>query len=308
MASTEARSNNKTVIIAIIIVLVLLNLVAWFLMVKNKNTADEQAQVIAENELAMKRTTTELDSIKNELTARILEVQKLGGDTASLAQARRELDAELVAIRGQRKADARRIGQLERKVGVYMELLAAKDAEIAQLKKDREELYQDTRRLKTVIAQREDSLGRLTRKSEELGQKVALAAVLRAENLDIVLQDDRGKELKDNPKARKVEAVSIGFNVGKNDLAKVETKELLLRFIEPDGNVISDPAVGGGTFTPATGGGAMAFTTRQSFLYSNNSQRLNYSYTKSSQFKPGTYTIELYCEGHKMGSGQFTLR
>jgi len=76
--------------------------------------------------------------------------------------------------------------------------------------------------------------------------------------------------------------------------------------LDPDGAIVSDMANGSGTFS--VDGNETVYTTKQTVNYTNNNQKVELLYTRGIPYKPGKYTVELYSEGFKIGSGAFAVR
>jgi predicted nuclease with TOPRIM domain len=299
-ANQNQKNSRKGVIIAIIVILLIINGVQLFLRMRdNKQHEAEKTAVIQEKDQAM----SSLDSLRSELQVRYDEIAKLGGDTTSLGEAIRSLNTELRNTRSRSRREINRIKQ------DYSLLLTQKDKEIAELREQAEILFNENRGLKNTIVEREDSILRLKSVRSELAEKVAVASTLKAENIDIAYIDDRGRERNDNDnefKARRVDKIKVNFGIGENNVAKIETKEVMLRIVEPEGSTLHDVSTGSGTFE--ANGEEMYYTAKQSFLFDNKRPRLTFVYGKGSEFKKGVHTAELYAEGVKIGEQKFTIK
>ena len=91
-----------------------------------------------------------------------------------------------------------------------------------------------------------------------------------------------------------------------NPLTKEEPKDVFVRVLDPSGAVVSDMANGSGTFT--VDGNETIYTTKQTVNYTSNGQNVELLYTRGIPYKPGKYTVELYSEGFRIGSGEFAVR
>ncbi|HYG19152.1 MAG TPA: chromosome segregation protein SMC, partial [Ohtaekwangia sp.] len=147
---------------------------------------------------------------------------------------------------------------------------------------------------------------RLSQTQEVLATKVAIASQLKAENLKIVALNDRGKERESPFKNRQVGQLKVEFNIAENEVAPIEGKKIMIRIIDEDGQVLFDVARGSGTFI--YNGKEEFYTASQEILFDNTQQRLTYLYEKGSDYAPGTYTLEIYTDDYKMGSGQFSVK
>lgn len=309
MKKEQNSNNNKTTILFVIIALLLaLNGVWLYLHFGQKEEIAQKEATIIENEGALNKAKASLDSLNNELTIKIEEVKKLKGDTTLLGAMRQELMDDLKTARGARAGDLSKIALLQQKVNLYMAQLKERDAEIALLKKEKESFYNESIKLKRVVVQRDDSIIKLKNSQNELDAKIAIAQILKAENLKVTIIDSKGKEREEESyKAKRVDKVKVTFNIGDNKVAKIETKEVSLRMIEPDGNVISDPAMGGGVFASASAEN-ISFTSKQSYLFDNKLPSLTFLWQRGTNLKTGNYKVEIWSEGYKIGETQFNIR
>ncbi len=300
-------TRRRGLLVGIIVLLLIVVGVQFYLLLRNQRQIEESTIIIEENRVAISRSTTELDSLRTELETRYRELVSLGGDTASLRQSLDSLDAQLGRARRDANYSRSQYNQLRED---FRTLLTLKDEEIVGLKSQNEVLFQENVGLKQAIVQREDSINRLIRGRQELNEKVAVASVLQAVDVQIAVIDSRGKERDDDDnrfRARRVDKLKISFAIAENPVARIETKEVMLRVLDTDGQVLPDVATSSGTFTTAEGR-ALAYTARQSFLFDNRRPQLVFIYEKGIPFEAGTYPVELYAEGHLIGKSEFVIR
>lgn len=294
------KNNKQTVIIALLSVLVIIQVVKIYL--DHQEKSEIQAQLnTTEEELAA--TMQRMEELKVELAKKIEEVQKLGGDVADLQKAKAEIEEQL---RRRTQASGRLIKELKDKVEGYELLLKNKDEEIERLKNVNKALMNENVTLKTQKSQLGDSINRLAQKREELAGKVALASRLKAENLRIVALNDRGKEREQPFRARQIAQLKIEFNLAENNVAPIEGKKIMIRIVDENGQVLFDVTRGSGTFI--YNGREEFYTQAQEILFDNTRQKLTYIYDKGSDYAPGTYTLEIYCDDYLMGSGKFVVK
>ncbi|HTJ49916.1 MAG TPA: hypothetical protein VL443_10710 [Cyclobacteriaceae bacterium] len=299
--SPAPKANNKSaIIIGLLLVIILIQGVKWYL---DSKEIKEQGEKIASTEQELASTMQRLTEIKDELDQKIAEVQKLGGNVADLEKAKAEIETELKRTK---RANGKVIKDLKDKVEGYEQLLKNKDEEIEKLKSVNKELLTENKSLKTQKNQLGDSINRLSVTKDELATKVAIASQLKAENIKILAVNDRGKERESPFKNRQVGKLKIEFNIAENNVAPVEGKKILVRIIDENGQVIFDVARGSGTFM--FNGKEEFYTASQEVLFDNTKQKLTYLYEKGSEYASGTYTLEVYTDDYKMGSGQFVVK
>ncbi|MES2388186.1 MAG: hypothetical protein V4543_09300 [Bacteroidota bacterium] len=302
------RKSRGGIFFLIIILLVLLNVVMWYFNVNSRKEVEVKDTALAQKEDELKVARVQLDSIKSVLNDKIAEVAKLGGDTTELHNMMRKLERDLKSARGARTGDIRKIKELAERVEEYEEELGKRDEEIAKLKAERDQMFEDNKSLKTNMAAREDSIAAMSRHTKDLADKVATAAILRAENVKVSTIDAKGKEHggEASYRAKKVDKIKVSFNLAENKLAKVENKDVYLVVQAPDGTTLSDLSLGGGSFS--ADGKELQYTSKQSVLYEYTKPGVVFVYGKGSPLAAGGYNVEIYCEGTKIGTGSFAIK
>jgi cell division protein ZapB len=294
------KSNRSTLIIILLSVIIILQAVKIYLDSQEKQEVKTE---LASTEQELASTMQRLTEINTELDEKIAEVRKLGGNVADLESAKAEIEAEL---KRNKRATGKEIKALRDKVEGYELLLKNKDEEIEKLKNVNKQLLTENTSLKTQKNQLGDSINRLSQTQEALATKVAIASQLKVEDLKIVALNDRGKERESPFKNRQVGQLKVEFNIAENEVAPIEGKKIMIRIIDEDGQVLFDVARGSGTFI--YNGKEEFYTASQEILFDNTRQRLTYLYEKGSDYAPGTYTLEIYTDDYKMGSGQFSVK
>jgi len=295
------RGNNRsTIIIILLLIIIAIQGIKWYLDSQELKEKDEK---IASTEQELASTMQRLTEIRTELDQKIAEVQKLGGDISDLQKAKAEVDAELKRTK---RATGKEIKALKDKVEGYELLLKNKDDEIDKLKHVNKELLTENKSLKSEKNQLGDSINRLSQTKEELTTKVKIASLLKAENVRIVGLNEKGKERESPFKNRQLDKLKVDFNLAENEVAPVEGKKILIRIVDENGQVIFDTNRGSGTFM--YNGKEEFYTAAQEILFDNTKQKLTYLYEKGSDYASGTYSLEIYCDDYKIGSGSFAVK
>ncbi|WP_339793215.1 MAG: chromosome segregation protein SMC [Imperialibacter sp.] len=299
---SEGGSNNRkqqSIVIALAILLLLALVKIGIDYSTNKSlTADNMAK---QEELT--ETYFSLDSVSSELDKRIQTITELGGEIDTLLKVKEQLEKEKEAIRTRSN---REIGQLKARVEGYRELLVAQDEEITKLRAINEKLLTENTGLKEEKNELTASIRDLNQSKNKLEEKVALASQLKVENMVIAAVNSRGKETIGEFKNRQIESIKVTFNIAENKVAPVDGKDVLVRIVAPDGNVLFDVTRGSGTFM--FDNREMYFTAKQEILFDNTRQKLSFLYNKGSEYALGIHKVEVYTDGYLMGAGSFTVK
>ena len=298
---SEPKKNNKAAVaIALLSIVVIVQGIKIYLDYKDKAEVQQQLDVSQEN---LDSTMMRLNEIKLELDDKIAQIQKLGGDVAELEKARAEVDVELKSVR---KRNDKAIRELKDRVEGYEELLLVKDEEIEKLQSLNKELYTENRTLKTKQNVLSDSINRLAKNKDDLQSKVDIASQLKAENVAVVALNSKGKERESPFRNRQIEKLRVEFNIAENKVAPIEGKKIMIRVLDENGQPIFDVEKGSGTFI--VDGREEFYTSAQEILFDNTKQKLSFVYEKGSDYASGNYTVEIFTDGYKMGTVQFSVK
>ncbi len=290
-------TGKKMMYIVIVLAVLLVGAVAYLLVREN---------YIKKRNAELMVAYTRLDSISTQLDEKIREIEELGGNIEELTLVRDSLIRDKEELMQSKVRSDKQLRRLRSRVEGYKELLIIKDAEIAKLKKVNEELVSENTELKTEKNVLTQNLQKAKQTQEKLSKKVAIASRLVAENIEIVALNSRGKEKKGEFRARQIEKLKVTFNIAKNDVAPVEGKDIFMRIIDANDNVLFDVARGSGTFV--LDGKETFYTAKQEILFDNTEQQITFIYDKGSEYLPGLYVMEIYTDGYLMGKKSFKVK
>jgi len=248
-----------------------------------------------------------LDSIAKQLDLRIAQVRKLGGSVAELERIKAQLEADREALRKGNNFLTARINE-------YEIFLTKKDSEIARLSGENKTLSSRNETLTVVntslLEEKElltDSLSDVLMKATDLEAKVNMASAMRARGVKVYAISSKGREREgENIKAKRVDNIRVEFSLEKNPLTRQDTKRIYMKILDPQGATLADASLGSGVFQYA--GSTQTYTLSKDVLYTNSDQAVSILYNRTQEFQKGTYTVELYAEGQKIGVGTFSIK
>lgn len=311
MENNPPKSKTNGALLAALIIMTGLAGVSSYLYFDQKKVSENQEVTISERVEELSTTRVKLDSISTALDAKIAEVQKLGGDVTELEKVKAQLEVDKASLRRGNRVS---IAKYEAKIKQYEAFLVEKDTLIANLQRENvtlannvKVLDEENTGLKTDRQRLSDSVTTVVAQNQDLSTKVTRAAALKAQNVKVFAVNSKGKVKEDDSyKAKRLDKIKLVYTLLDNPLTKEEPKEVFVRVLDPTGAVVSDMANGSGTFT--VDGNETIYTTKQTVNYTNNNQNVELLYTRGIPYKPGKYTIELYSEGFRIGSGEFAVR
>ncbi|MET3543006.1 regulator of replication initiation timing [Pontibacter aydingkolensis] len=278
---------------------------------QKKEKTEEQEEIIRVKNSELENQIKVYEALKADFERQSQELQAMGLENDSLEAKIAAINTDLNQLRGFRKssyslADQRRFRD---RASAFEKQLKEKDAEIAKLKEDNEVLYTENTGLKVTQNRLSDSLTTMKTTNLDLSEKVKVASRLEAQNINVNIINQRGKEKEDSDseyRAKRVDKIRVVFKLGKNDVATKEPKTIYMRLIEPDGAALYNLSMGSGTFE--IDGDDMYYTAKRDFVFDNTQQQLSFLYDKNAEYKKGQHTIELYADGFMIGKANFVLK
>ena len=269
---------------------------------------DHQAKEALQAEYDATRTqlTTKLDSISGQLSDRISEIARLGGNIDSLVTLKDSITSERDQLQRTRMANKALIQRLDRKVTGYEELLIAKDDEIAELKELNTQLLDENNTLKEEQNVLNKTINEAEQKQEQLQQRINLAAKLQAENIQVFNVNSRGREREGDFRQRQAQKVKVTFNLAENEVAPAGGHKIMIQVVDPAGNVVFDVARGSGSFK--IDGREQFYTSMQQIVFDNSKQELSFVYDKGSDFEVGDHKIIIWAGNYEIGQASFNVR
>lgn len=307
----ERNNNRKLLVVGLIIVLLSINGILMYMTHQKKQVVEEQEEVIRVKNSELENQIKVYEALKADFERQSEELQAMGLTNDSLEAKIASINADLLKLQSFRNTSFSLADQrLYRQRAANLEnQLNQKDTEIAKLKDDNQVLFKETTVLKTTQNQLTDTISTLKSNNQALNEKVAIASRLQAEKIQVNIINGRGKEKDDNDseyRARQVDKIKVSFNLAKNDVAPKESKEILMRLIEPDGSALYNLSTGSGTFM--LNGEETFYTAKRDIVFDNSQQPVSFLYSKGADYKKGQHTIELYADGFLIGKTNFKLK
>jgi hypothetical protein len=302
--NVTGQKNNS--IIYWVIILILLSACVFLYLSRNNMAKEKQTDEITFQK-QKDSISTDLNALQTDFNAASAKIDQLVSQNANLDSALQGKNNEMAKLRG----DIR--GILSKNNATKEELKRA--AEMINSLKDKSKQYEER------IAELEKENQVLTGKNEVLtkerdstvGKNIALkkiGSVLHASNIRMepIHKRRNGKE-KETSKAKKVDILRILFDIDENRIAESGNKAIYIRMIAPDATIMGNPANISGMMTIATGGQLGYSMVKEIALTQNEKIKdVAIDWNQEGDYKKGQYTIEVYNEGFKIGSGTVTLK
>ena len=198
--------------------------------------------------------------------------------------------AKIAQLEGKIKELEAEIGTLKNIVKHYLEEIRRLGEENAGLKKELEQVSQKNETLASQNAT-------MSQSNAELQKEVTKARKLNITNLSLSSYNKKDKTEKNISKAKKL---GVTFTVSPNNSATPGNKTFFVRIISPEGNLLG----GGPAFS--YDGATLKATASRTLEYDNGELPVSVYWDVNTTLTPGSYTVEVFCDGYRLGSTHFT--
>lgn len=305
-ALPETKKSDWRTFLSIALVVALLGTWGYIIWDKSKTT-----EVLQEKETQYAEVITEKDTLQSlldEATMRydLLKTSNAKKDSTITTKDRdiMEKKARIQALLSKANAtqaelaEAKRlIGSLNTDINGYKEQIEILKGQNVQLAQEKEAVTQE----KILVEKNFDSAKNVIKEKESL---IDVGSTLHASNFNIsgVQEKRRGKE-KETTTAKRVDKLRITFDLDENRIAGSGAKELYVSITAPDGTPVAVEALGSGKFTTRDGEEKL-FTHRVEISYTQGEkQTVSFDWKQNASFLNGSYKIEVFHNGFKIGEG-----
>ena len=298
----------KNLIIGLLIAAVVI--MGGFLIFNN----NKNSEVLQTQQSEIVKVTTEKSELQNSFDASLARLdsmstmntdmqQQLAGKEEEIASVKKEIRSILNnknATAAELKKARSLIAQLNGRISEFEQQIAALTLENDSLKVERVSLLADrenlTRNLDSTIVIK-----------TALEEKVDIASTLNASNISItpIKIKNNGKE-KVKTNAKSVDKLVVSFDV-RNRIIQPGTTDLYVIVTGPDGQPVTSNS-GSGTFETRDAGDK-AFTAKLPVdLETAKTKNVEFGFVPGTDFKQGSYKIQIYQNGFLIGEGSRQLK
>lgn len=179
-------------------------------------------------------------------------------------------------------------------------------AEIEKLQGENVQLTEKNRVVtqeRDVVTKNYDSAKTVIKQKEDI---IDVGSTLHASNFDMI--GLKGSKEKVTYKAKQIDKLRVSFDVDQNRITPTGAKDIYICITAPNGSPVAVEALGSGKFVTRDGVEKL-FTKKTTINYvQGESQHLNVEWEQNSPFQSGTYRIEIYNNGFKIGEGTRTFK
>lgn len=294
--STEQKSNNTKILVAVIILLIVgMGIAGYFIF--NQKTQIKELQ--EESSLNKQQLEDEYENLSMQYEGFKLNIkndsllQKLTNEQAKVQR----LLEELKTVKAENKAE---ISRLNKELATLRQVLKSYIVQIDSLNRANEQLRQEKKEITDKYQQTTRTLNEVTQQKENLTEKVTLAAKLDATNISVQATNSKGKVQK---KISKVEQLIINFSITKNITAEPGERTIYVRIMKPDNDVLTKSRANTFAFENRD----INYSIKRIVEYGGEEVGVTMYWNVEEYLMPGTYRIDIFADGNRIGMKSFTM-
>lgn|SRR5574344_508130 len=233
------------------------------------------------NQYSEMKTQINNDSIVAQLTNEQLKTQRL-----------------LEELKHVKSTDAVEITRLKRELATVRAVMRSYILEIDSLNRLNQNLTNENARVKGQYAEATRQIEGLNTEKASLTEKVAIAAQLDANGIQMEAKNKRGKDAK---KMKDAKSLQVSFNIVKNITATTGMRTLYVRITTPTGSVLT-----AGTFPYENR--QLEYSMKKTIEYNGEEQTVTTYWNVAEFLSGGTFQVAIFADGNMIGSRNFTFK
>ncbi len=284
----------------------------WGYLLWNNN---KQEQVQQNQQTQIAKVTDEKGTLQKNFDDALVRLDSLTGTNnrlnSQLTGANSDIakkKAEIRGILGKRNATVAELNRAKSLINELNGKISDLQKQVSDLTTQNTQLTSDKTQLTTDKEKLTSDLQTTTTAKEDLEKKVDIASTLNASNIAVTPVHDKknGKE-KVTTTAKRVDKLIISFDVN-NRIAQNGQTDVYVCITGPDGKPISVPALGSGTFASREEGDKIFTAKVPVDIEAGKSKSVQFAWKQNGEFQKGSYKIEIYHNGFKIGEGVRELK
>lgn len=304
---TEKKKSNNSLLIVLALLLLGTNGYHIYQKLQDNSTIEENTNTINSQKEEISQHEASIDSLQSDIQVKIDSLTALGEDVTRYQELSERLESEKKALSSENFNLKRSKRRLEGIVAGLKEQLVLMEEDNIRLSNLTEEQNKTIEEKNISLAKKENEIREFEIEQAKADAIIADAAILKADKFQIVSVKNNKPKAKSVYKSKDLATMQVSFTIFPNKVNNSGSKEVFVQIKEPSGSTIYDLSTGGGEFDLD---GTKAFYTKKlETLYDKTEgKKVIFTYENSQEYKSGTNTIDVYCEGHLIGTGSFTVK
>ncbi|MEN5432598.1 hypothetical protein ABE545_03045 [Sphingobacterium faecium] len=296
----EIKKNTSKVYFFIIAIAALVVTNVYFY-VKFKSSGEKVYALTVEKE----NLEVEIDRIEAELDKMKIENIQLSPPLIEKEQNARKKIIDLRTKLAQKQLSQSDIDHAQSTITSLKSEVAYFSLDVNRLIQENKILAEKNSLLQKEVSASSTKISNLESSNTNLASKVNVAAAIKVSNIAVYgLQEKRNDKVEVEERAKRVDKLSINFNIADNTLAKVGKKDIFVRIIDPQGNLIINQD--DNTFYAHSE--KLQYTFKSTIDFTNHGEEYSLYWKDDKKFTKGAYTVLLYADNAIMGRSTVVLK
>ncbi|MBQ2430323.1 MAG: hypothetical protein II274_05680 [Alistipes sp.] len=238
--------------------------------------------------------------IQGDLDSLIVSFDDLKIQNDSIAASLEEANQIMEQLKNERRLNYAKIRAYEKEVGTLRTVMQGYIRQIDSLNNINQKLTKENVSYKKQISTQKLRAEMAEERAEELTNKVRAGAVIRARSITLKPLNGKGKEI---TRVQKAERLYVDFALSANDLAEPGNRHVYVCVTSPEGYLIANSAAATFMFE----GEPKVYSEVREVDYDCSDLGVGI-YVSGNGFTAGTYTVEIYVDGHLAGTNQIVMK
>ncbi len=208
----------------------------------------------------------------------------------------------LEELRVTKATNARRIAELKKELATVRAVVRDYVRQIDSLNATNARLTAENKLVRTENKQLAENNSQLTTLNSQLSETVTRAAMLEVTSCQLTTLNKRDKKTRLTGQIKKLQ---FDYIIAKNITCPPGMKDVYIRIIDPEGNLLS--AAGGEAPVFAYESGEIPYTLTQQIEYAGEAYNAT-CFCPIEDVKKGFYTIDFFCDENLVGSFPFQIK
>jgi len=221
--------------------------------------------------------------------------------TQRLAQEQQRVRDLLEELRITKATNARRIAELKKELATVRSVMQVYVHQIDSLNRTNARLTVENQEYRTQNQQITAANEELSSQNQQLTRTVTRASMLEVQNFQVITLNKRDRKTSIFSQIQKLE---LRYTILKNITCEPGIKQVYLRIIRPNGEVLTKP----GHHTFPFESGSLEYSLVQELEYGGDQLSATMYWPVEEILEPGMYNADFFIDGHQVGSFPFQLK
>ncbi len=248
--------------------------------------------------------TIERDTLQSRLSALIMNMDSIKTENDTISQnlmvERNRADSLMDALTKHKRLSYAEINKYKKQVATLTKITQGYVRQIDSLDRINKQLSRENISYRKKLTAAQLRAEAAEEKSQELSHKVQQGSIIRAREITLNAMTNKDKEV---DKAKRATRLRISFILNANAMASVGERNVYVRVTGPDDVVLAESPNALFEFN----GEKITYTAMRSDV-DYQGEDLPVALFYSGSFTAGRYIVEIYMDGHLIGSNEHILR